>query len=69
MVFTNESGRICIILLFFGEILHLLWHQVLHALGLRAGVIIAVTFQQVNRAPDAKAGTERHDEGLQYTDC
>ena len=49
--------------------MHLLWHQVLHALGLRAGVIIAVTFQQVNRAPDAKAGTERHDEGLQYTDC
>ena len=34
-----------------------------------AGVIIAVTFQQIDSAPDAKAGTESHDEGLQYIDC
>ena len=33
-------------------------HQLLHALGLRAGVIIAVTFQQVDRTPDTKTGTE-----------
>ena len=44
-------------------------HQLLHALGLRARVIVAVTFQQVDRAPDTKAGTECHDECLQYTDC
>ena len=44
-------------------------HQLLHALGLRAGVIVAVTFQQVDSTPDAKTGTERHDESLQYTDC
>jgi len=61
-------------------------HQLLHALGLRAGVIVAglrsapvgakptstgrrAPFQQVDRTPDAKTGTECHDESLQYTDC
>ncbi len=61
-------------------------HQLLHALGLRAGVIVAglrsapvgakptstgrrAPFQQVDSTPDAKTGTERHDESLQYTNC
>ena len=61
-------------------------HQLLHALGFRAGVIVAglrsapvgakptstgrrAPFQQVDRAPDTKTGTECHDESLQYTDC
>ena len=38
-------------------------------MSIRAGVIVAVTFQQVDRAPDTKTGTESHDESLQYTDC
>ena len=38
-------------------------------MSIRAGVIVAVTFQQVDRTPDAKTGTECHDESLQYTDC
>ena len=29
----------------------------------------APAFQQVDRAPDTKTGTECHDESLQYTDC
>ena len=37
--------------------------------GLRTGVIVAVTLQQVDGTPDAKTGTERHNESLQYTDC
>ena len=48
---------------------HLIWHQLLHALGLSAGVIVAVTLQQVDCTPDTKTGTERHDERLQYADC
>jgi len=38
-------------------------------MSISAGVIVAVTLQQVDRALDAKTGTERHDESLQYTDC
>ena len=44
-------------------------HQLLHALALRAGVIIAVTFEQVNRTPDAEAGTQSNNEGLENTNC
>ena len=44
-------------------------HQLLHALGLCTGVIIAVTFEQVNRTPDAEAGTQSNNEGLENTNC
>ena len=44
-------------------------HQLLHALGLCTGVIIAVTFAQVNRTPDAEAGTQSNNEGLENTNC
>ena len=43
-------------------------HELLHALAFCAGVIIAVAFEQVDRTPDAEAGTERDDEGLEYAD-
>jgi len=32
-------------------------------------IIISVTFQQVDYAPDAKTGSEGNDEGLQNIDC
>ena len=38
-------------------------------MSIRTGVVVAVAFQQVNRAPDAKAGTESHNEGLKYSYC
>jgi len=38
---------------------------VLHALALRARVIIAVAFQEIDRAPHAEAGAESHHKGLQ----
>ncbi len=44
-------------------------HKLLHALAFRARVIIAVTFQQVDDAPDSKAGSECDNEGLQNVDC
>ena len=38
-------------------------------MSIRTGVIIAVAFEQVDRTPDTKTGTESDDERLQYTDC
>ncbi|GFI12036.1 hypothetical protein IMSAGC007_04515 [Lachnospiraceae bacterium] len=32
-------------------------------------VVIAITFQQVDDAPDSKAGSECDNEGLQNVDC
>ena len=34
-----------------------------------AGVIIAVSFEEVNRAPNAKSGSECDHEGLKGSDC
>ena len=44
-------------------------HKLLHALALCAGVVVAVTFQQVDNAPDTETGTERDNEGLKNGDC
>ena len=41
-----------------------LWHM---SIGRR--VILTVTFQKVDAAPDAKTGSEGNDEGLQNIDC
>ena len=38
-------------------------------MSIRAGVIIAVTLQQIDNAPDAKTGAQSNDESLQYSDC
>ena len=40
-----------------------LWHM-----SIRAGVVVAVTFQQVDDAPDAQTGTEGDNEGLKNGD-
>ena len=41
-----------------------LWHM-----SIRAGVIIPVTFQQVDDAPHAKTSAKGNNEGLQNGDC
>ena len=46
-------------------LLQLLGHQVLHALAFRAGVVRAITFQQVDAAPHAEAGTDGDHQGLE----
>ena len=38
-------------------------------MSIRAGVVIAVTFQQVDDAPHAETGTESDNEGLKNGDC
>lgn len=44
-------------------------HELLHALALGAGVVVAVTFQQVDDTPHAETGTEGDNEGLENGDC
>ena len=44
-------------------------HELLHALALGARVVVSVTFQQVDDAPDTKTSTERDNEGLKNGDC
>ena len=44
-------------------------HELLHALALGAGVVVAVTFQQVDNAPDTETGTELDNEGLKKGNC
>ena len=44
-------------------------HELLHTLGLRTGVVVAVTFEQVDYTPNAETGTESDNEGLENTNC
>ena len=41
-----------------------LWHM-----SIGTGVVVAVTFQQVDDAPHAETGTEGDNEGLENGDC
>ena len=41
-----------------------LWH-----ISISTGVVVAVTFQQVDDAPHAETGTEGDNEGLENGDC
>ena len=43
-------------------------HELLHALGLRAGVIVTVTFHEVDSSPNAKTCTKCNYKSLQYGD-
>ena len=38
-------------------------------MSIGARVVVSVTFQQVDDAPDTKTGTERDNEGLKNGDC
>ncbi len=44
-------------------------HELLHALALGAGVVVAVTFQQVDDTPDTKTSAQSDNEGLKNGDC
>ena len=43
-------------------------HELLHALALCAGVVVAVTFQQVDDTPDAETSAQSDNEGLKNGD-
>ena len=44
-------------------------HELFHALAFGTGVVVAVTFQQVDDTPHAETGTEGDNEGLENGDC
>ena len=43
-------------------------HELFNALRFGTRVVISITFQQIDSAPDAERGSERDDEGLKSTD-
>ena len=46
----------------------ILWVATLLTMSISAGVVVSVAFQQVDGSPDAEAGTEGDDEGLENAD-
>ena len=42
--------------------------KLFNALRFGAGVVISISFQQIDSAPDTERGSERDDEGLKSTD-
>ena len=44
-------------------------HELLHALGLCARVVVAVTFQQVDDTPDTKTSAQSDNESLKNGNC
>ena len=47
---------------------HLIGSDVLNALRFGTRVVISITFQQIDSAPDTERGSERDDESLKSTD-
>ena len=37
--------------------------------SIRAGIVVSISFQKVDRAPNSEAGAERDHEGLEDTNC
>ena len=44
-------------------------HELLHALGFCARVVVAVTFQQVDDTPDTKTSAQSDNESLKNGNC
>ena len=58
----------CILWLIIGSRFRKSIHASLLTMSIGTGVVISITFQQINSAPDAERGSERDDEGLKSTD-
>ena len=54
---------------FFGSRYRKLLFASLLTVRIRAGVVVTVTFQQVDDTPHAETGTEGDNEGLENGDC
>ena len=44
-------------------------HELLHALGFCTRVVVSVTFEEVDDAPDTKTSTESDNESLKNGNC
>lgn len=58
----------CILWLIIGSRFRKSIHASLLTMSISAGVVVSVAFQQVDGSPDAEAGTEGDDEGLENAD-
>ena len=56
----------CSVILLF--CFHLIGYYVFNALRFGAGIVLTVTFEQIDSTPDTERGSERDDEGLKSTD-
>lgn len=59
----------CVSFVLLEILLQLLGYVVFHSLRFRAGVVVAVTLQEVDDTPHAEAGSEGDDERFQHVDC
>jgi len=50
-------------------LLHLISHELFHTLAFGSRVVLTVTFQKVDNAPDTKTCAQGHYESLQNTNC
>ena len=53
-------GRTVLVIFFYASLPYM---------SIRAGVVVAVTFQQVDDTPHAETGTEGDNKGLENGDC
>jgi len=53
----------------FLKCLQLIGHNMLHAPKLCTGIIVTVTFQEVDRSPDTKTCANSYYESLKYAYC
>ena len=44
-------------------------HELLHALALRARIVVAVALHEIDNAPDTKPGSKCYNKGLQNVYC
>ena len=68
---TDSRGSVldCILWLIIGSRFRNSILASLLTMSISAGVVVSVAFQEVDGSPNAEAGTEGDDEGLQYVYC
>ena len=48
-------------------LIYILFFASLLTMSIGAGIVITITFQQIDRTPNAEASAQRHNEGLKNT--
>ena len=59
------AGSVWIVLFLSPLLLHLISHELFHALAFRARIVVSVALQEVDNAPNAKTCSESDNECLQ----
>ena len=66
---TESRGSVfdCTLRLIIGSRFQKSFFASLLTMSIGAGIVITITFQQIDRAPNAEASAQRHNEGLKNT--